>query len=124
MLTLAAKSREPVEPTELLSLAAMGHSLFISVVLESRQLGDVKKCHKLWTETAQFFEELCWDWAGIDAAEANIVWLLAKLQRYRDLARERVSIYTVNESARRAYNERKAADSEYSFQTRGEIAAH
>ena len=123
MLTESVMCGEKAELSEAMSLAAMVESLYVTATLESRQLGQVDACHRLWADTARLFSELCDAWAGIESDDASIAWLRRRLTHFMELALDRCELYSITESARRVHVKRKAfdSDSEYSFGTRGEI---
>jgi hypothetical protein len=125
-LHASVSAGEPVDQTEVLSLASMAQSLFVTATIESRRLDRVEDCRRLWRETAHLFEELCSTWADVTSNDPNIHWLRGRLVHYRSLCVDRCELYRVTENERRVYAKRKAldSDSEYSFGTRGEIAAH
>jgi hypothetical protein len=116
----------PLESAELMGLVAGMTALYLSVTLESRTLGSVDKCHRLWSQAARLFSKLCDSWTGIESGEQSVAWLRGRLEHYRSLCLDRCELYRVTEIERQVYAKRKASDSdsEYSFGTRGEIAAH
>jgi hypothetical protein len=69
----------PIDQAEVLSLAAIAQSLFVSTTLESRTLDRVEDCRQLWSEAARLFGELCDSWAGIESGDQSIAWLRGRL---------------------------------------------
>jgi hypothetical protein len=126
LLAQSALTGEAPDNAEIMSLAAAAQALYISATLESRALGRIDACHRLWRETAALFAELCDSWTGVQSTDPAVRWLRSQLEHYRSLCEDRCDLYRVSESERRVYAKRKAfdSDSEYSFGTRGEIAAH
>lgn len=95
---------------EALSLAALAQSLYISVSMESRQLGDIAKCHRLWAEVAQLFDELCGTWTDVESDDPQIHWLRSRLTHFQSLCRDRMALYDVSERQRLAHAARRDAD--------------
>jgi hypothetical protein len=123
LLRAGVSAGEPIDQTEVLSLAAMAQSLFVTATIESRRLDRVEDCRRLWGETARVFEELCSAWAGVQSDDSSVAWLRGRLEHYRSLCVDRVELFSITESARREFAERRAADSdnEHAFGTRGDI---
>ena len=94
---------ETVDLTEVLSLASMAQSLFITTTLASRESGRIDNCRQLWKETAQVFEELCLTWANTTSDDQSITWLRGRLEHFRLLCEDRTSLYNVTESERRGH---------------------
>jgi hypothetical protein len=99
---------EPVDQTEVLSLAAMAQSLFVTTTIESRRLDRVENCRRLWGETAQVFEELCSAWSEVASNDLNIHWLRGQLEHYRSLCEDRHGLYSITEEDRSEYAERRS----------------
>lgn len=106
---------EQISPAEILSLAAAIEAIYISVTLESRQMDRVRDCHLLWSELAQLLGELCASWTDVASDDPNVVWLRGRLQHYLELTRDRVELYSVSESERRKFQERRSIEVETSF---------
>ena len=106
---------EKAELSEAMSLAAMAEALYVSVTLESRQLGNVQACFELWTEAARLFSELCDQWTDVQTDDPSIVWLRGRLRRFYELAQDRVSLYSINEAERWKYQARKDTELETAF---------
>jgi hypothetical protein len=100
---------------EVLSLAAMAESLYVTATLESRQLGNVQACHQLWAEVARLFNELCNGWTDVRSDDQSIVWLKSRLNHFQNLCRDRTSLYTISEAERRQYQQRRSIEVETSF---------
>jgi hypothetical protein len=112
---------EPIDQAEVLSLMAIAQSLFVSTTLESRTLDRVEDCHKLWTEAARLFSELCDSWAGIpESHDPNIHWLRGRLEHYRSLCEDRESLYSISERERLAHVARKEIGLESAFSERSD----
>jgi hypothetical protein len=105
----------PLESAELMGLAAGVTALYVSVTLESRTLGSVDKCHRLWLETAALFAELCDSWTGIESTDPGVQWLRGRLEHYHFLSLDRVELYDVSEQERADYQERRSIEVETSF---------
>jgi hypothetical protein len=123
LLVQSVSTGEPPDNAELLSLAAAAQALYISAALESRALGRIDACYRLWLETAALFAELCDSWAGVQSTDPGVRWLRGQLAHYRSLCVDRCELYRVTESERRVFAKRRVFDSdnEYSFGTREEI---
>lgn len=72
MLTESILCGEKAELSEALSLAAMAESLYITVTLESRELGKIADCRRLWVEIARLYDELCGAWTKVDSLDSSI----------------------------------------------------
>lgn len=115
--------QKSVPLAEVISLGSQAESLYVTVAIESRRLGQVRQCFELWRDATALFSELHDSWTDVAADDQSIQWLRGRLAHFREMAEDRTSLYNVSESARRVYAKRKAfdSDSEYSFGTRGEI---
>jgi hypothetical protein len=115
LLRQSIAAGEQIPPAEILSLAAAIQGIYISVTLESRQIDRVRDCYLLWSELAQLLDELCASWTDVASDDPNVVWLRGRLQHYLELARHRVELYSVSESERRKFQERRSIEVETSF---------
>jgi hypothetical protein len=115
LLRQSIAAGEQIPPAEILSLAAVIEAIYISVTLESRQMDRVRDCYLSWSELAHLLGELCASWTDVASDDPNVVWLRDRLQHYRELARDRVELYSVSESERREFQERRSIEVETSF---------
>jgi hypothetical protein len=115
LLRASVSAGEPIDQTEVLSLAAMAQSLFVTVTVESRKFDRVNACHQLWTEAAKLFSELCDSWAGIESDDPQVKWLRGRLTHFAELCRDRTSLYAISERERSEYQERRSIEVETSF---------
>lgn len=75
LLRASVIAGEPIDQTEVLSLAAIAQSLFVSTTLESRMLNRVEDCRQLWSDAARLFDELCDSWVSVpEFGEPSIAW--------------------------------------------------
>ena len=118
ILVLSTTTDESVDQAEVLSLAAMAQAFFVSITLESRQLGRVEACHELWTEAAQLFDGLSGAWVQVDSDDPQIEWLRSRLTHFASLARDRVALYDVSERQRLANAARRDVGLETAFSER------
>jgi hypothetical protein len=121
LLRASVSAGEPIDQTEVLSLAAMAQSLFVTATIESRRLDRVEDCRRLWEETAQVFEELCSVWADMASNDPNIHWLRGRLAHYQSLCRDRELLYSISKAERLTYAANREIETETSFGTRGDI---
>jgi hypothetical protein len=113
---------EQIPPAEILSLASAAEAIFITATLESRQLDRVRDCHQLWSRVAELFGELTQTWVDVTSDDANIVWLRGRLTHFMELALDRMELYQPEGADRkRLVANKREADAEHSFSTRGEI---
>jgi hypothetical protein len=123
LLHASVSAGEPIDQTEVLSLAAMAQSLFVTATIESRRLDRVKDCRRLWGETAQVFVELCSAWADVTSNDPNITWLRARLEHYRSLCEDRESLYNVSDRERMTYAANREIGMETAFGDREHLTS-
>jgi hypothetical protein len=100
LLRASLAAGEDVPAVEILSLAAAAEAIYLSATLESRRMERVKDCHTLWTETAQLFGDLYDSWGGVQSDDPSIIWLRSRLEHYRELAADRLSLFSITEADR------------------------
>jgi hypothetical protein len=111
LLIADVKNGLPIAEREILDVAANARALFTLSTLACRELGRIQACFELWIETTDLFDELCSAWSGVLADDRpRIHWLVAELERCRELSVDRVETYSEGWDRRR-YVKRKAADS-------------
>jgi hypothetical protein len=111
LLIADVKSGLPIAEREILDMAANARALFTLSTVACRELGRIQACFELWTETAELFDELCSAWPGAMTNDhPQVRWLVAELERCRELSADRVETYSEGWDRRR-YVKRKAADS-------------
>jgi hypothetical protein len=103
LLRVQVIAGEQIDQAEVLSLAAMAQSLFITTTLASRELGRIDDYRRLWGETARLFGELCSAWADTASDEQSITWLRGRLEHFWLLCEDRTSLYSVSESDRKQH---------------------
>jgi hypothetical protein len=127
LLRQSLAAGEAIPPGEILSLGSAAEAIYITACLESRTLDRIGACHKLWSQTAQLFEELAQAWVDVASGDENVVedqniqWLRGRIAHFAALCQDRVSIYTISETDRRKYREGREIGSEFSFSSRSEI---
>jgi hypothetical protein len=110
LLIADVKNGLPIAEREILDMAANARALFTLCTVTCRELGRIQACFELWTETTELFDELCSSWSGaMTDNHPHIRWLMAELERCRELSADRVEAYSEGWDRRR-YVKRKAAD--------------
>jgi hypothetical protein len=111
LLRASVIAGEPIDQTEVLSLAAIAQSLFVSITLESRTLNRVEDCLGLWADAARLFSELCNSWDSVpESGEPSITWLRGRLEHYRSLCEDRCELYSISEQERLLHAKCKEAE--------------
>jgi hypothetical protein len=123
LLIADVKNGVPINSAEILSLSAIAEALYVTVAITSRGLGQIRQCFELWRDATALFSELSDSWTDVGSNDPQIRWMRGELQRLEELCRDRVELYSITESDRREFAERRAADSdnEHAFGTRGDI---
>jgi len=111
LLIADIKNGRPIAEREILDVATNARALFTLSTLACRELGRIQACFELWTETAALFGELCSSWSGAMTNDLpQVRWLVAELERCRELSADRVETYSEGWDRPR-YVKRKAVDS-------------
>ena len=111
LLIADVKSGLPIAEREILDVAANARALFTLSTMACRDLSRIQACFELWTETTDLFDKLYASWSGVISNDhPQIRWLVAELERCRELSADRVETYSEGWDRRR-YVKRKAADS-------------
>ena len=120
LLRQSVVNAEPIPLAEVLNLAALAQAIYISATLESRSLGRVKDCRKLWSGISQLFDELAQSWVDVNCDDPNIRWLQGRLEYFYSAAKDRREMFTVTEKERLKHAKDRGDTEIESFGSRSE----
>jgi hypothetical protein len=110
LAALAARAGEPPSQTDLIELSSQVRSLYTVITLSCRELRYIDECRLLWSQGAAVFEGLRTAWIETNGNAEMIEMYLRQLERLLELSRDRVGIYSVDQSDRQAYADNKEVE--------------